>query len=128
VLVTWMSFASVERGLRRDILSMLETHIVMSSLSFHLVLTLVLRLALLLVLCLCSLMDLTITHMVLVHERTALYLDALDTAHVLIVVIITRVDLVFLLQLLTLTLSPDTWTVDIFPVVIHIPLGQVVRC
>jgi hypothetical protein len=40
---------------------MLETHIVMSSLIFHLVLTLVLRLAHLLVLCLISLMDLTIT-------------------------------------------------------------------
>jgi hypothetical protein len=63
VLVTYMSFASVERGLRRDILSMLEPHIVMSSLSFCLVLTLVLRLTLLLMLCLSSLMDLTIAHM-----------------------------------------------------------------
>jgi hypothetical protein len=42
VLVTWMSFASIERGLRRSILSMLETHIVMSPLSFRLILTLVL--------------------------------------------------------------------------------------
>jgi hypothetical protein len=63
---------------------MLETHIVMSSLIFHLslilvfrlVLTLVLRLTLLLVLCLVSLMDLTIAHMVLVHDRIALCLDA----------------------------------------------------
>jgi hypothetical protein len=107
---------------------MLETHIVMGSLCFHLVLTLVLCLALLLMLCLSSLMDLTITYMVLVHERTTLCLDALETTHVLIVVIIFRVGLVFLLELLTLTLSPDTWTVHIFPVVVHIPLGQLVKC
>jgi hypothetical protein len=55
---------------------MLETHIVMSSLIFHLVLILVLHLALLYVLFLSSLMDLTIAHMVFVHERTALSLDA----------------------------------------------------
>jgi hypothetical protein len=88
-----MSFASVEKGLRRDVLSMLEAHIVMSSLSFHLVLTLVLRLVLL-VLCLVSLMDLIIAYMVLVHESTALSIDALVTAHVLIVVIISHVCLV----------------------------------
>jgi hypothetical protein len=34
----------------------------------------------------------------------------------------------FLLDLLTLTLSPGTWMVHVFPVVVHIPLGQVVRC
>ena len=84
-----------------------ETHIVMSFLIFRLTLSLALRLALLLVPCLVSLMDLTIAHMVLVHERTALSLDALVTAHVLIVVIVSRVDLVFLSELLTLTLSPD---------------------
>jgi hypothetical protein len=56
-----------------------------------------LRLALLLMLCLSSLMDLTITHMVFVHKRTTLCLDALDTAHILIVVIISHVGLVFLL-------------------------------
>jgi hypothetical protein len=55
VLVNWMSFASIRRGFRRGILSMLETHIVMSSLSFRLIFTLVLHLALLLVLCLISL-------------------------------------------------------------------------
>jgi hypothetical protein len=108
VLVTWMSFASVERGLRRDVLSMLETHIVMSSLSFSLVLTLVLHLALLVVLCLVSLLDLTIAHMVLVHERTALSLDALVTAHVLIVVFISCVGMVFLVEGFTVTLSRDT--------------------
>jgi hypothetical protein len=86
---------------------MLETHIVMSFLSFYLVLTLMLHLALLLILCLNSLMDLTIAHMVLVHERVALCLVALDTTHVLIMMIVFRVGLVFLLELLTLTLSPD---------------------
>jgi hypothetical protein len=66
VLVTCMSFASIVRELRRDILTMLETHIVMSSLIFCLALSL----ALLLLLCLVSLMELTIVHMVLIHERT----------------------------------------------------------
>jgi hypothetical protein len=75
-----MSFTSVAKELRRDALTMLETHIVMSSLIFHLVLTLVLCLTLLLVPCLISLMDLTIAHMILVHERTNLCLDALVTA------------------------------------------------
>jgi hypothetical protein len=102
-----MSFATGTRELRRDALIMLETLIMMSSLIFCLVLILVLSLALLLVLCLASLMDLIIAHMVLVHERTALCLDALDTAHVLIVVIISRVGLSFLLEGLTLTLSQD---------------------
>jgi hypothetical protein len=112
-------------------LSMLETHIVMSSLifclvlilMFHLAFTLVLRLALFHVLCLALLlvlrlsllMDLTIAHMVLVHERTALSLDALVTAHVLIVVIISRVGLVILLEGPSPTLSQDTWTVHVFP-------------
>jgi hypothetical protein len=48
VLVTWMSFASGARELRRGTLSMLETHIIMSSLFFRLALTLALLLALLL--------------------------------------------------------------------------------
>jgi hypothetical protein len=92
---------------------MLETHIVMSCLICHLVLilvfhlafTLVLLLALFHVLCLSSLMDLTITHMVLVHEQTALSLDALVTTHVLIVVIVSHVGLVFLLEGPSPTLS-----------------------
>jgi hypothetical protein len=79
-------------------------------------------------LCLNSLMDLTIAHMVLVHERAALCLDVLDTTHVLIVVIVFHVGLVSLLELLTLTLSPDIWTVHVFPTMVHITLGQVVRC
>jgi hypothetical protein len=80
---------------------MLETHIVMSSLisclvlilMFRLAFTLVLHLALLRVLFLSSLMDLTIAHMVLVDEGTALSLDALVTTHVLIVVIVSSVGL-----------------------------------
>jgi hypothetical protein len=123
---------------------MLETHIVMSLLIFRLVLILMFRLAftlvlllalshvlylaLLLVLCLSSLMDPTIAHMVLVHDRTALSLDALVTAHILIVVTISRVGLVFPLEGHFPTLSRDTWTVHAFPIVVHVPLGQVVRC
>jgi hypothetical protein len=115
---------------------MLETHIVMSSLisrpililMFHLAFTLVLRLTLFHVLFLSSLMNLTIAHMVLVHKRIALSLDALVMAHVLVVVIISRIGLVFLLDGPTSTLSRDTWMVHVFPVVVYVPLGQVVRC
>jgi hypothetical protein len=115
---------------------MLETHIVMSSLISRLVLILIFRLARTLMLCLAlfhvlylsSLMDLTIAHMVLVHERTTLSLDALVTAHVLIVVIVSRISLDFLLEGPSPTLSRDTWAVNIFPVVVHVPLDQVVRC
>jgi hypothetical protein len=139
-----MSFAFDEIELRRGATSMLETHIMTSSLICHLVLILVFCLAhilvlrltlfhmfcltLLLVLCLSSLMDITITHMVLVHERTALCLDTLDTAHVLTVVIVSRVGLIFLLEGLTSTLNQDTWTVHVFPVMVHVPLGQMVSC
>jgi hypothetical protein len=79
------------------------------------------------VLCLSSLMDLTITHTVLVHERTALSLDALVTVHVLIVVIVSCVGLVFPLEGPSLTLNRDTWTIHAFPVVVNVPLNQVVR-
>jgi hypothetical protein len=136
MLVTWISFASGETELRGGVLSMLETHIVMSSLFFRLVLilmfrlafTLLLRLALFHVLCLISLMDLTIAHIVLAHKRTALSLDAFVTAHVLIMVIIFHVGLVFPLEGPSLTLSRDTWTVHVFPIVVHVPFDQVVRC
>jgi hypothetical protein len=127
VLVTWMSFASNARELRRGTLSMLETHIVMSSLIFCLILTLVLHLAHLLVLCLISLMDLAIAPMVLHHERIALCLDALVTTHVLIMVIVSYICLVFLLEGLTLTLSRDTWTVHVFLIMVHVPLDQMVK-
>jgi hypothetical protein len=131
-----MSFASDERVLRGGMLSMLETHIVMSSLISHLVLilmfrlafTLVLRLALLRVLFLSSLMDLTIAHMVLVHERTALSLDTFVMAHVLVVVIASCIGLIFLLYGPSPNLSRDTWTVHAFPAVVHTPLDQLVRC
>jgi hypothetical protein len=117
-------------------LSMLETHIIMSSLIFHLVLILifrlafthVLRLAVLLVLCLSLLMDLTIAHMVLVHERTAFSLDALVKAHVLVVVIVSRIGMIFPLEGPSPTLSQDTWMVHALSVVVHVPLDQVVRC
>jgi hypothetical protein len=107
-----MSFASGRIELR-GVLSMLETHIMMSSLIFCLVLilmfrlafTLVLRLTFFHVLCLSSLMDLTIAHMVLVHERTTLSLNALVMAHVLIVVIVSHVGLVFPLEDPSPTLS-----------------------
>jgi hypothetical protein len=143
VLVTWMSFASGRRELRGGVLSMLETHIVMSLLIFGIVLILMFRLvftlvllalshvlclALLLVLYLSSLIDTTITHMVFVYERTTLSLDALVMAHVLIVVTISRVGLVFPLEGPFSTLSRDTWTVHAFPVMVHVLLGQVVRC
>jgi hypothetical protein len=72
-------------------------------------------------------MDLTIGHMVLVHERTALSLDALATAHVLIVVTVSRVGLVFPMECPFPTLSRDIWTVHVSPIVVHVPLGQVVR-
>jgi hypothetical protein len=115
---------------------MLETHIVMSSLICRLVLILVFRLALTLMLglalfhvcCLNSLMDLTIAHIFLVHDRTALRLNTLVTAHVFIVVIISHVGLVFPLEGPSPTLSRDTWTIHVFPIVVHVPLGQVVRC
>jgi hypothetical protein len=86
----------------------------------------VLCLALLLVLCLSSLMDLTIAHMVLVHERTILSLDALVMAHVLIVVIVSRIGLVSLLEGLTPILSRDIWMAHVIPIVVHVPLGQMV--
>jgi hypothetical protein len=75
-----------------------------------------------------SFMDLTIAHMVLVHERIALCLETLVMAHILIMVIIPRVGTVFLLEGLTLALCQDTWTVHVFPIVVHIPLTQMVRC
>jgi flagellar biosynthesis protein FlhB len=135
VLVTWMSFASDARELRGGVLSMLETHIVMTSLISHLILTLIfhlaftlgLRLVLLHMLFLSLLMDLTIAHMVLVHERTSLNLDALVMAHILIVVIVSRVGLVFLLESPTPTLSRNTWMVHVFLIVVHVPLDQMVR-
>jgi hypothetical protein len=87
---------------------MLETLIMMSSLIFCLILILMFRLEHVLVLCLISLMDLTIIHMVLVHERMTLYLHALVMAHVFIMVIISRVGMVFQQEDLTPVLSRNT--------------------
>jgi hypothetical protein len=131
-----MSFAFGGRELRGGVLSMLETHIMMCSLIFCLVLILMFRLilshvlclALLLVLHLSSLMGPTIAHMVLVNERTTLSLDALFMAHVLVVVIVSHAGLVFLLEGPSPTLSRDTWTIHAFTVVVHVLLDQVVRC
>jgi hypothetical protein len=78
----------------------LETRIVMSSLF--------LRLILLLMLCLISFMDLTIVRMVLIHERTGLFLNALIMTHILIMVIVPCVGMVLLLEGLALTLSQHT--------------------
>jgi hypothetical protein len=94
---------------------MLENCIVTSLLIFRLVVLLVLHLV--------SFIDLTITHMVLVHERITLCLDALVMAHVLIVVIVPCVGMVFLLEGLTLALSQETWMVHVSLVVVHIPLA-----
>jgi hypothetical protein len=110
-----MSFAFDARGLRGDVLIMPETHIVMSFLIFRFPLSLVLCLAFLLVLCLISIMDLTIAHMIFVHKRTTLCLNALVTAHASIMVIVFHVGLVFMLEGVTLTLRQDTWMVHIFP-------------
>jgi hypothetical protein len=115
-----MSFASIARELRRDALITPETHIMMSSLIF--------RLVLILMHCLASFIDLTTAHIILVHERTSLCLDALVMAHVLIVVIVSRVGPVFLLECLILTLRPDTWTVHTFPIIVYVPLDKIVKC
>jgi hypothetical protein len=82
-----------------------SSHYTILILMFHLAFTLMLRLALLHVIFLSSLMDLTIAHMVLVHERTSLSLDDLVMTHVLIMVIVSHVGLIFLLEGPTPTLS-----------------------
>jgi hypothetical protein len=76
---------------------MLETHIVVSLLIFYLTFLFVLRLV--------FLMDLTITHMLLVHERVDMCLDALVSTHSLIMVSVPHVGMVFLLEVSILTLS-----------------------
>jgi hypothetical protein len=76
---------------------MLETHIMMSLLIFCLIFLLMFRLI--------FLIDLTIAHMILVHKRVALCLDALVSTHVLIVVLIPHVGAVLSLEVPILTLS-----------------------
>jgi hypothetical protein len=97
-----------------------NSYIVMGLLIFHLVLLIVLRLV--------SFMDLTIANMVLVRKRIALCLDALVMAHILIVVIVPLVSMVFPLKVPILTLSRVILMVHAFPVLVHIPLAQMVRC
>jgi hypothetical protein len=99
---------------------MLEAHIAMSLLISHFVLIIVLHLV--------SFMDLTIDHMALVHGRTALCLDALDMTHIFIMVIVSCIAMVFLLEGLTLALNPDTSMVHAFPVVVLVPLVQMLLC
>jgi hypothetical protein len=74
-----------------------RNHIMMSLLIFCLLFLLVLHLI--------FLMDLTITHMILVHERVALCLDALVLTHVHIMVFIPYAGMVFPLEVSILTLS-----------------------
>jgi hypothetical protein len=90
---------------------MLETHVKMSSLIFCL--------TFLLVLFLIFLMDLIIAHMVLVHGRMTLCLDALVLTHVLIVVLVPHIGTVLPPEVSILTLSRVALTVHDFPVVIH---------
>jgi hypothetical protein len=66
---------------------MLETHIMMSLLIFGL--------TFLLVLCLIFLINVTIAHMILVHERVVLCLDTLVSTHAVIVVFVPRVGMIF---------------------------------
>jgi hypothetical protein len=121
VLVTWINFTSDVRDLRRGALSMPKTHIMMSFLIFCLILTLVLRPALPHVLFLSSLMNLIIAHMILVHERTALSLDDLVMAHVLNVVIVSRVGF-------HTRFEPRHLDSSRFPIMVLIPLVQTAMC
>jgi hypothetical protein len=120
VRVTWMSFAFSTREWRRAMWTMLETHIMMSLLIFCLTFLLVLRLV--------FLMDVIIAHKVLVHMRVVLCLDDLVSTHALIMVFVHRIGLVFPPDVSILTLSQVALIVHAFPVVVHVPLTQMVRC
>jgi hypothetical protein len=80
------------------------------------------------VLHLVSFMDLTIAHMVLVHERITLCLDALVITHVLIMIIVPHVGMVFPLEVSILTLSRVALMVHTFPIVVHVLVAEMVRC
>jgi hypothetical protein len=77
--------------------TMLETHTIMSLLFFLLTFLLMPRLI--------FLMDLTIAHMVLVHERVVLCLDGLVSTYAFIMVFVPHVGMVFLVEVHILTLS-----------------------
>jgi hypothetical protein len=98
---------------------MLETHIMISLLIFHL--------SFLRVSCLVFLMNLIITHMVLVHERVVFFLNASVLTHALIVVFAPHIGMVFPLEVSILTLSRVILTVHAFPVAVYVPLAQMVR-
>jgi hypothetical protein len=98
---------------------MLETHIMMSLLIFCLTFLIVLHLI--------FLMDLTIAHMVLIHERVVLCLDTMVSTHALIVVFVTCIGMVVPLEVSILTLSQVALIVHAFPIVVHVPLAQIVR-
>jgi hypothetical protein len=115
-----MSFTFDAREWRRGMWTMLETHIMMSLLIFRLTFLLMLHLG--------FLMDLTIAHMVLVHERVVLCLDALVSTNALIVVFIPHIGMVSPLEVSILTLSRVALTVHSFPIVVHITIAQMVRC
>jgi hypothetical protein len=72
-------------------------------------------------------MDLTITYMVLVHERVALCLDALVLTHVLIVVLVPRIGMILPLEVPILSLSRVALMVQAFPIMVHILLAQIVK-
>jgi hypothetical protein len=76
---------------------MVETHIMTSLLIFCLIFLLMPRLI--------FLMDLTISHMVSVHKRVVLCIDALVLTHALIVVSVSCIGMVFLPEVSILTLS-----------------------
>jgi hypothetical protein len=120
VHITWISFSFDTREWRRGVWTMLETHIMMSLLIFHLTFLLMLHLI--------FLMDLTIDHMVLVHERVVLCLDALMSTHTLIVVFLPHVGMVSPLMVSILTLSRVALTVHAFSIMVYVPLAQIVRC
>jgi hypothetical protein len=73
------------------------------------------------------LMDLTISHMVLVHKRVTLCLDTIVSTHILIVVLVPCIGMVLPLEVPILTLSRVALTVYAFPVVVHVPLTQIVK-
>jgi hypothetical protein len=64
---------------------------------------------------------------ILVHERVALFLDALVLTHVLIVVLVPHVGTVLPLEVPIITLSQVTLMVHAFLVVVHVPLAQIVK-
>jgi hypothetical protein len=63
-----------------------------------------------------------------VYDYVVLCLDSLVSAHHLIMVFIPHIGRVFSLEVFILTLSRVALTVHVFPVMVHVPLAQMVRC